>query len=150
MTSKIHLWDGKGAGDHRPWRKIAHTAQKRNAPGLLPHLKRMQAQMEHVFDLLDEGGGSTKLTPELCRRFGVDVEPTVVDETHYYVTSPQGEEIVEVMVDIASRGPAARILLVLGWLALLGRRNQLGVPAVHSQAPGSPRATAARTPCPGQ
>ncbi|MFC7382841.1 hypothetical protein [Sphaerisporangium rhizosphaerae] len=113
VTPKIHLWDGKGAGDHRPWRKIAHTAQKRNAPGLLAHLKRMQARMEEVFDLLDAAGGSTKLTPELCRRFGVDVELTVVDETRYYVTSPQGDEIVEAMVDIASRGPAAGVLLVL-------------------------------------
>ncbi|WP_248959817.1 hypothetical protein [Sphaerisporangium perillae] len=36
-----------------------------------------------------------------------------MDETRYYVTSPQGEEIVEAMVDIASRGPAAGVLLVL-------------------------------------
>ncbi|MFE3449604.1 hypothetical protein ACFXJ8_11780 [Nonomuraea sp. NPDC059194] len=113
ITPKIHLWDGKGAGDHRPWRRIAHTAEKRNAPGLLEHLKRQQEQMEKVFDLLDEAGGSTKLTPALCRQFGVDVELTVVDETRYYVASPQGPEIVAAMVDIASRGPAAGILLVL-------------------------------------
>ncbi|MFI6788608.1 FtsK/SpoIIIE domain-containing protein [Nonomuraea sp. NPDC050383] len=113
VTPKIHLFDGKGAGDHRPWRRIAHTAVKRNAPALLAHLKKMQDQMERVFDLLDENGGSTKLTPELCRRFGVDVELTVVDETRYYVSSPLGEEIVEAMVDIAARGPAAGVLLVL-------------------------------------
>ncbi|MFJ2029409.1 hypothetical protein [Streptosporangium sp. NPDC087985] len=113
VTPKIHLWDGKGAGDHRPWRRIAHTAEKRNAVGLLTHLKKMQAQMEHVFDLLDEAGGSTKLTPALCRQFGVDIELTIVDETRYYVTSPQGEEIVALMVDIASRGPAAGVLLIL-------------------------------------
>ncbi|MFB9209562.1 FtsK/SpoIIIE domain-containing protein [Nonomuraea spiralis] len=113
VTPKIHLFDGKGAGDHRPWRKIAHTTVKRNAQGLLAHLRKMQAQMERVFDMLDEAGGSTKLTPELCRQFGVDVELTVVDETRYYVTSPHGAEIVEAMVDIASRGPAAGILLVL-------------------------------------
>lgn len=113
VTPKIHLWDGKGAGDHRPWRRIAHTAEKRNAKGLLDHLRRMQDQMERVFDMLDDAGGSTKLTPELCRQFGVDVELTIVDETRYYVTSPQGSEIVEVMVDVASRGPAAGVLLVL-------------------------------------
>jgi S-DNA-T family DNA segregation ATPase FtsK/SpoIIIE len=90
VTPKIHLWDGKGAGDHRPWRRIAHTAEKRNAKGLLAHLLRMQAQMEKVFDLLDEAGGSTKLNPELCRQFGVDVELTIVDETRYYVSSPWG------------------------------------------------------------
>lgn len=113
VTPKIHLWDGKGAGDHRAWRRIAHTAEKRNAKGLLDHLYRMQAQMEKVFDMLDEAGGSSKLNPELCRRFGVDIELTIVDETRYYVTSPWGKEIVEVMVDLASRGPAAGILLVL-------------------------------------
>ncbi|MCA2190472.1 hypothetical protein LDL05_36025, partial [Nonomuraea cavernae] len=113
VTPKIHLWDGKGAGDHRPWRRIAHTAEKRNAKGLLEHLLRMQGQMERVFDLLDEAGGSTKLNPELCRQFGVDVELTIVDETRYYVTSQWGKEIVEAMVDIASRGPAAGVLLVL-------------------------------------
>lgn len=113
VTPKIHLFDGKGAGDHRPWRKIAHTSVKRNAPALLAHLRKMQKQMEDVFDLLDDAGGSTKLTPELCRQFGVDVELTVVDETRYYVTSPQGQDIVDAMVDIASRGPAAGILLVL-------------------------------------
>ncbi|MCA2186962.1 hypothetical protein LDL05_18030, partial [Nonomuraea cavernae] len=113
VTPKIHLWDGKGAGDHRPWRRIAHTAEKRNAKGLLDHLERMQAQMERVFDMLDDAGGSTKLTPELCRQFGVDVELTIVDETRYYVTSQWGKEIVEAMVDIASRGPAAGVLLVL-------------------------------------
>ncbi|MBG0818192.1 FtsK/SpoIIIE domain-containing protein [Planomonospora sp. ID82291] len=113
VTPRIHLWDGKGAGDHRPWRKIAHTAEKRNAKGLLAHLHQMQAQMERVFDLLDENGGSTKLTPELCRKLGIDVELTIVDETRYYVSSPWGDEIVEAMVDIASRGPAAGVLLVL-------------------------------------
>ncbi|GIM62714.1 FtsK/SpoIIIE domain-containing protein [Planomonospora venezuelensis] len=113
VTPKIHLWDGKGAGDHRVWKRIAHTAQKRNAKGLLAHLKKMQARMEHVFDLLDENGTSTKLTPELCRQFGVDVELTIVDETRYYVCSEYGKEIVELMVDIASRGPAAGVLLVL-------------------------------------
>lgn len=113
VTPKIHLFDGKGAGDHRPWRRIAHTAVKRNAPALLAHLQKMQAQMERVFDMLDENGASTKLTPELCRRFGVDIELTIIDETRYYTTSPWGEEIVEAAVDIASRGPAAGVLLVL-------------------------------------
>lgn len=113
VTPKIHLWDGKGAGDHRPWRRIAETAEKRNASGLLAHLKRMQEQMEAVFDMLDDAGGGSKLTPQLCRQFGVDVELTVVDETRYYVNSPQGSAIVEAMVDIASRGPAAGVLLVL-------------------------------------
>ncbi|MBG0830496.1 hypothetical protein HS041_22300 [Planomonospora sp. ID67723] len=112
-TVRMHLFDGKGAGDHRPWRRIAHTAVKRNAPALLAHLKKMQARMEQIFDMLDEVGGPTRLTPELCRQLGIDVELTVVDETRYYVSSPQGEEIVEAMVDIASRGPAAGILLVL-------------------------------------
>lgn len=113
VTPKIHLWDGKGAGDHRAWRRIAHTAEKRNAAGLLAHLQHMQDQMERVFDMLDEAGGSSKLTPELCRQFGVDIELTIIDETRYYVTSPWGKEIVEAAVDIASRGPAAGILLVL-------------------------------------
>ncbi|MEU4235620.1 FtsK/SpoIIIE domain-containing protein [Nonomuraea sp. NPDC026600] len=113
VTPKIHLWDGKGAGDHRAWRRIAHTAEKRNAKGLLEHLRRMQDQMERVFDLLDDAGGSSKLTPELCRQFGVDIELTIVDETRYYVASPFGAEIVDIMVDIASRGPAAGVLLVL-------------------------------------
>jgi S-DNA-T family DNA segregation ATPase FtsK/SpoIIIE len=66
-----------------------------------------------VFDMLDDAGGSSKLNPQLCRQFGVDVELTIVDETRYYVTSPWGGEIVEAMVDIASRGPAAGVLLVL-------------------------------------
>ncbi|MDX3099686.1 P-loop NTPase family protein [Nonomuraea angiospora] len=113
VTPRIHLFDGKGAGDHRPWRRIAHTAVKRNAPALLDHLKRMQAQMERIFDLLDNAGGASKLNPELCRQFGVDVELTIVDEMRYYVTSPQGPEIVSIAADIASRGPAAGVLLVL-------------------------------------
>ncbi|GIH22983.1 hypothetical protein Aph01nite_12930 [Acrocarpospora phusangensis] len=113
VTPRIHLWDGKGAGDHRPWRRIAHTAEKRNAAGLLDHLRRMQDRMEQVFDMLDEAGGSSKLNPELCRQLGVDIELTIVDETRYYVTSPHGPEIVQAATDIASRGPAAGILLVL-------------------------------------
>ncbi|MCC5582402.1 hypothetical protein IMZ11_43155, partial [Microtetraspora sp. AC03309] len=91
----------------------AETAEKRNAAGLLDHLRSMQDRMERVFDMLDEAGGASRLTPELCRQFGVDVELTIVDETRYYVASPQGAEIVAAMVDIASRGPAAGILLVL-------------------------------------
>lgn len=113
VTPRIHLFDGKGAGDHRPWRKVAHTAVKRDPARLLRHLKRMQKKMEHVFDLLDEAGAGSKLTPDLCRSLGVDVELTVVDETRYYVTSPLGDEIVDAMVDIASRGPAAGVILVL-------------------------------------
>jgi DNA segregation ATPase FtsK/SpoIIIE, S-DNA-T family len=113
VTPRIHLFDGKGAGDHRPWRKVAHTAVKRDPARLLRHLKKMQRQMERVFDLLDEAGAGTKLTPDLCRTLGVDVELTVVDETRYYVTSPLGDDIVDAMVDIASRGPAAGVILVL-------------------------------------
>ncbi|KIF69263.1 hypothetical protein HY68_12765 [Streptomyces sp. AcH 505] len=113
VTPRIHLFDGKGAGDHRPWRKVAHTAVKRNPARLLRHLRKMQQQMEAVFDMLDEAGAGSKLTPDLCRSLQVDIELTVVDETRYYVTSPLGEEIVDVMVDIASRGPAAGVILVL-------------------------------------
>lgn len=113
VTPRIHLFDGKGAGDHRPWRKVAHTAVKRDPARLLRHLKAMQRKMEDVFDQLDQAGAGSKLTPELCRALGVDVELTVVDETRYYVTSPIGDEIVDAMVDIASRGPAAGVILVL-------------------------------------
>lgn len=113
VTPKIHLFDGKGAGDHRPWRKVAHTAVKRDPGRLLRHLKKMQKKMEDVFDMLDEAGAGSKLTPDLCRSLEVDVELTVVDETRYYVTSPIGDEIVDIMVDIASRGPAAGVILVL-------------------------------------
>lgn len=113
VTPRIHLFDGKGAGDHRPWRKIAHTAVKRDPAKLKRHLLKMVAEMERRFDLLDDAGAGTKLTPELCRALGVDVELTIVDETRYYVTGPIGDDIVDLMVDIASRGPAAGILLVL-------------------------------------
>jgi S-DNA-T family DNA segregation ATPase FtsK/SpoIIIE len=113
VTPRIHLFDGKGAGDHRPWRKVAHTAVKRDPARLLRHLKTMQQKMEAVFDQLDQAGAGSKLTPELCRALGVDVELTVVDETRYYVTSPIGDDIVDAMVDIASRGPAAGVILVL-------------------------------------
>lgn len=113
VTPRIHLFDGKGAGDHRPWRKVAHTAVKRDPARLLRHLHKMQKKMEAVFDMLDDAGAGSKLTPDLCRALGVDIELTVVDETRYYVTSPLGPEIVDAMVDIASRGPAAGIILVL-------------------------------------
>lgn len=113
VTPRIHLFDGKGAGDHRPWRRIAHTAVKRDPARLLRHLKRMVAEMEHRFDLLDEAGAGTKLTPDLCRALGVDIELTIVDETRYYVTGPIGDDITDLMVDIASRGPAAGVILVL-------------------------------------
>ncbi|MFI6334113.1 FtsK/SpoIIIE domain-containing protein [Streptomyces sp. NPDC050535] len=113
VTPRIHLFDGKGAGDHRPWRRIAHTAVKREPAKLLGHLKRMTDEMERRFDLLDQAGAGTKLTPDLCRSLGVDIELTVVDETRYYVTSDLGDEIVAAMVDIASRGPAAGVILVL-------------------------------------
>lgn len=113
VTIRIHLFDGKGAGDHRPWRKIAHTAVKRDPARLKRHLERMVDEMERRFDLLDEAGAGTKLTPDLCRTLGVDVELTIVDETRYYVTGPIGDDITALMVDIASRGPAAGILLVL-------------------------------------
>ncbi|MEW2518144.1 FtsK/SpoIIIE domain-containing protein [Actinacidiphila alni] len=113
VTPRIHLFDGKGAGDHRPWRRIAHTAVKRDPARLLKHLTRMVAEMERRFDLLDEAGAGTKLTPDLCRSLGVDIELTIVDETRYYVTGPIGDEITGLMVDIASRGPAAGVILVL-------------------------------------
>ncbi|MFE6487540.1 hypothetical protein ACFVGN_32045, partial [Streptomyces sp. NPDC057757] len=113
VTPRIHLFDGKGAGDHRPWRRIAHTAVKREPAKLMRHLKRMTDEMERRFDLLEQAGAGTKLTPDLCRSLGIDVELTVVDETRYYVTSDQGDEIVAAMVDIASRGPAAGVILVL-------------------------------------
>lgn len=113
VTPRIYLFDGKGAGDHRPWRRIAHAAVKRDPARLLRHLKRMVAEMERRFDLLDDAGAGTKLTPDLCRSLGVDVELTVVDETRYYVTGPLGDEITGLMVDIASRGPAAGVILVL-------------------------------------
>jgi S-DNA-T family DNA segregation ATPase FtsK/SpoIIIE len=113
VTPRIHLFDGKGAGDHRPWRRIAHTAVKRDPARLKRHLEKQVAEMERRFDLLDEAGAGTKLTPDLCRTLGVDVELTIVDETRYYVTGPLGDDITGLMVDIASRGPAAGVILVL-------------------------------------
>jgi S-DNA-T family DNA segregation ATPase FtsK/SpoIIIE len=97
VTPRIHLFDGKGAGDHRPWRKVAHTAVKRDPARLLRHLHAMQRKMERIFDMLDDAGAGSKLTPDLCRTLGVDVELTVVDETRYYVTSLLGAEIVDAM-----------------------------------------------------
>jgi S-DNA-T family DNA segregation ATPase FtsK/SpoIIIE len=113
VTPRIHLFDGKGAGDHRPWRRVAHTAVKRDPARLKRHLQAMVTQMERVFDLLDDAGAGTKLTPDLCRSLGVDVELTVVDETRFYLSGPLGDDITALMVDIASRGPAAGVILVL-------------------------------------
>ncbi|MFI6815991.1 hypothetical protein ACIBG7_26535 [Nonomuraea sp. NPDC050328] len=67
------------------------------------HGRRVLPQLQRVFDLLDDAGGSTKLSPALGRQFGADIELTIVDENRFYVTSPQGREIVELLVDIASR-----------------------------------------------
>lgn len=113
VTPRLHLFDGKGAGDHRPWRRIAHTAVKRDPARLKRHLQRMVVEMERRFDLLDAAGAGTKLTPDLCRTLGVDIELTIVDETRYYLTGPLGDDITGLAVDISSRGPAAGVLLVL-------------------------------------
>jgi S-DNA-T family DNA segregation ATPase FtsK/SpoIIIE len=113
VTPRLHLFDGKGAGDHRPWRRIAHTAVKRDPARLKRHLEAMVTEMERRFDLLDTAGAGTKLTPDLCRSLGVGVELTVIDETRYYLTGPLGDDITALAVDITSRGPAAGVLLVL-------------------------------------
>jgi S-DNA-T family DNA segregation ATPase FtsK/SpoIIIE len=111
---KLLLFDGKGAGDHRPWRRIAQVAVKRDPRMLLDYLIWAQEEMERVFDLLESQEAGSKLTPDLCQQLGIDITLIVVDETRYYLTdSKHGAAITRLCVDIASRGPAAGVLLVL-------------------------------------
>jgi S-DNA-T family DNA segregation ATPase FtsK/SpoIIIE len=110
---RLHIIDGKGAADFDPFACICHTYFKRQPERLAAFLEGMVAKMEARYNRFSELK-RRKLGADLLGE--MPLEFIIVDELRWYTTIKEdklGEKIAGLMADLASRGPAAGILLVL-------------------------------------
>lgn len=108
---RVHIIDGKGAADFDPFAPLCHTFFKRQPDRLLQFLDDMVEAMEKRYDRLSQLGRK-KIDAALLDE--MPLEFVVIDELRWYTTHADlGKRIVGQLADLASRGPAAGILLVL-------------------------------------
>ncbi|WP_101791050.1 FtsK/SpoIIIE domain-containing protein [Nonomuraea indica] len=108
---RLHIIDGKGAADFDPFACICHTYFKRQPERLVEFLEGKVADMEARYDRFSELG-KRKLTADLLDEMPLHF--IIIDELRWYTTDKKhGEDIVNLLADLASRGPAAGILPVL-------------------------------------
>lgn len=108
---RLHIIDGKGAADFDPFACICHTYFKRQPARLVEFLEGKVADMEARYDRFSELG-KRKLTADLLDEMPLHF--IIIDELRWYTTDKTfGAEIVNLLADLASRGPAAGILPVL-------------------------------------
>lgn len=108
---RLHIIDGKGAADFDPFACICHTYFKRQPARLVEFLEGKVADMEARYDRFSELG-KRKLTAELLDEMPLHF--IIIDELRWYTTDEKyGKQIVGLLADLASRGPAAGILPVL-------------------------------------
>lgn len=112
-TILIRLIDGKGAADYDVLAPVLATFFKLDPERLLMLLQLVIARMEETYELLSREG-KRKVDWELIASGKVRRELIVIDELRWYTTNKKfGPAIVLALTDIASRGPAAAVTLVM-------------------------------------
>lgn len=121
---QIHAYELKGTGDLSPSECIAHryicgdTDKKIAAlyTDLLELQHEMRRRVEVIADLPRDMCPENKVTPELADKRPLGLFPIVVgiDEVQRATQHPlYGERIIDLLEDLAKRGPAAGIVLML-------------------------------------
>jgi S-DNA-T family DNA segregation ATPase FtsK/SpoIIIE len=116
---RLYLADGKGGSDWKPAQLVAHRyvqgAEEEAVTALEDMLDEVIDDMEKAYATLRKiplmAQPDAKLTPDLCRRYGLRLTLVVVDELQEYLTAiskrERREKLVDRMCRIARRGPAA-------------------------------------------
>ncbi len=111
---RVRLVDGKGAADYDPLAAVLDTFFKLDPARLLEMLRLLVAEMEEAYEVLSQMG-KRKLDEEVLASGRIRRTLVVVDEFRIYTTHKKhGKEIDAYFVDLASRGPAVGIHLVIG------------------------------------
>jgi S-DNA-T family DNA segregation ATPase FtsK/SpoIIIE len=114
--------NGKGDRTFKAFNQVAHRAITGSSPAaaktLRDALKEIQRDMnrrnDELNDLTDEEVPEDKLTRELSHRLKWPVTAIVLDEVQRYFDVPKlGEEILELLIDIAKVGPSTGYILLL-------------------------------------
>lgn len=124
VTAELHIWDGKGGKDWRPFAPVAHRigfgARDETVRALLADLRELVADMEARYDRIAELPTSvvpeSRVTRDVASRPGLKLHPVLIaiDEFQRYSENKEhGEEIVDCLVELAKVGPAVGIILVL-------------------------------------
>ncbi|MGH3658611.1 MAG: cell division protein FtsK, partial [Micromonosporaceae bacterium] len=121
---QLHVYDGKGGADWRPFERIAHRfglgAREETVTALLADLRELKTDMDRRYDQLGrlpvDRCPEGKVTAALATDHTLGLHPVVVavDEFQRYSAHPtHGDEIVDLLTELAKVGPAAGIMGVL-------------------------------------
>ncbi|MPZ63429.1 MAG: cell division protein FtsK [Propionibacteriales bacterium] len=122
--TELHVYDGKGGQDWRGFAKIAHRAgfgaRTETVQALRDDLGAVRDDMNDRYDRIAELPADVcpdaRITPKLARSKSLALHPIVVsiDECQRYFEDPTfGDEIVDLLTELAKVGPAVGIVLVL-------------------------------------
>jgi DNA segregation ATPase FtsK/SpoIIIE, S-DNA-T family len=127
VRSELHLYDLKGTGDLAPLRSVAHRYRAGDDPEDIEYMaadmSSVQAEMRRrtkvirrIADEQPERCPENKVTPELANDRSLRLHPIVVaiDECQIAFEHPvHGGDMEAICTDLAKRGPALGILLIL-------------------------------------
>ncbi|WP_433329861.1 hypothetical protein [Spirillospora sp. CA-294931] len=118
-TVRHYLADGKGGSDWRPIGLVAHRyiagAEEEDIRALEAMLDEVIADMEAAYATLRKipmmAQPDAKLTPEICRRYGLRITMVTIDELQEFLTAisdpKRRDRLIDRLCRIARRGPAA-------------------------------------------
>jgi DNA segregation ATPase FtsK/SpoIIIE, S-DNA-T family len=121
---RLHVYDGKGGADWRPFTRIAHRvglgAREDVVRALRDDLADLVDEMNRRYDLFGtlpvDRCPDGKITPALARdpKLGLTPIVTVIDECQRYFSHKEyGPQIVDLLIELAKVGPAAGIMGVV-------------------------------------
>lgn len=127
VHARIYLWDGKGAGDYRPFRPLCarwgqgFSAAKGHPKACLEMLREVARLVEERSDKIDqlpthlrpEG----KLTREVATNpaYGLPLILVVIDEVQRLIADPEfGEKIRDELIALAQNAPSCGVILIVG------------------------------------
>lgn len=122
---ELHIYDGKGGQDWRPFARIAHRCgfgvRLEVVETLRNDLQALVVEMNRRYDVLGELPPDlcpeSKVTRQLAEKRSLGLHPILIsiDEFQRYSEHKDfGDDIVELLVDLAKVGPAVGILIALG------------------------------------
>jgi len=122
--TQLHVYDGKGGQDWRPFARIAHRcgfgARAEVVQRLLNDLRELRDDMNDRYGRLAELPADlcpeARVTPRLASNTALELHPVVIgiDECQRYFEDPTyGDEIVSLLTELAKVGPAVGIVVVL-------------------------------------
>jgi S-DNA-T family DNA segregation ATPase FtsK/SpoIIIE len=120
---QLHVYDGKGGQDWRPFARLAHRcgfgARSEVVQRLRNDLRELHDDMNDRYDRMAELPADlspeARVTPRLASNIALKLHPIVIgiDECQRYFEDPTyGDEIVSLLTELAKVGPAVGIIVV--------------------------------------